>query len=85
MMTTNIAKLKSLKGNPPKAQSQIDVIGGDKRSEAIELKPLQVRIPKDVFEEFSECAGKQFGFSHGSKKKLFLKMWEIYKAQTMKT
>ncbi|MCE8508143.1 hypothetical protein KBY28_06745 [Ruegeria pomeroyi] len=83
-MTTNIAKLKALKGTPPKAQGQTDVISNDNRAETMELKPLQVRIPKAVFEEFSECAGKEFGFSHGAKKKLFLKMWEAFKAQNMK-
>ena len=49
----------------------------------VELRPLQVRIPKAVFEEFSEQAGREFGFSHGSKKQLFLRMWEAYKAQNM--
>ena len=43
-MTTNIAKLKTLKGNPPKAQGQTDVISNDSRAETIELKPLQVLI-----------------------------------------
>jgi hypothetical protein len=36
-----------------------------------------------VFEEFSEQAGREYGFSHGAKKRLFLKMWEAYKAQNM--
>jgi len=38
-----------------------------------------------VFEEFSEQAGREFGFSHGSKKQLFLKMWQAYKAQNMQS
>ena len=83
-MKTNITKLKALKGKPPKVQGQTDVISNDSRAETIELKPLQVRIPKAVFEEFSECAGKEFGFSHGAKKKLFLKMWGEFKAQNIK-
>jgi hypothetical protein len=82
-MATNIAKLKSSKGAPPVADTTPDVIAEDTRSEKVELKPLQVRIPKATFEEFSERAGREFGFSHGSKKQLFLKMWESYKAQSM--
>ena len=82
-MATNIAKLKSSKGAPPAAEAAPDVIAEDTRSEKAELKPLQVRIPKSVFEEFSERAGREFGFSHGSKKQLFLKMWEAYKAQSI--
>lgn len=82
-MATNIAKLKSSKGAPPPADNAPDVIAADTRPEKVELKPLQVRIPKTVFEEFSERAGREFGFSHGAKKQLFLKMWEAYKAQNM--
>lgn len=82
-MNTNIAKLKRGKGAPPPADDALDVIAADTRPEKVELKPLQVRIPKAVFEEFSERAGREFGFSHGSKKQLFLRMWEAYKAQSM--
>jgi hypothetical protein len=82
-MATNIAKLKSSKGAPPPAEATPDVIAEDTRPENVELKPLQVRIPKAIFEEFSERAGREFGFSHGSKKQLFLKMWQAYKAQRM--
>jgi len=46
------------------------------------LRPLHVRIPVSVFEEFSETAGREFGFTHGTKKQLFLKMWKAYKAQS---
>ncbi len=83
-MGTNISKLKGLKGTPPNPQGKSDVISMDPRPEIAELKPLQVRIPKHVFEEFSEYAGREFGFSHGAKKKLFLKMWNAFKAQNMK-
>ena len=82
-MATNIAKLKSSKGAPPPADDTTEVITQDTRDEKEPLKPLQVRIPKSVFEEFSERAGREYGFSHGSKKQLFLKMWEAYKAQSM--
>ena len=82
-MSTYIAKLKSGKGAPPPADDIPDVISENTRPEKVELKPLQVRIPKPIFEEFSEQAGREYGFSHGSKKRLFLKMWEAYKAQNM--
>lgn len=82
-MSTNITKLKRGKGAPPPADVAPDVIADDTRAEKVELRPLQVRISKAVFEEFSEQAGREFGFSHGSKKQLFLRMWEAYKAQNM--
>ena len=83
-MTTNITKLKSSKGAPPPADAAPDVIADDTRGEKVALRPIQVRVPVTVFEEFSEQAGREFGFSHGAKKKLFLKMWKAYKAQNMK-
>lgn len=82
-MATNIARLKSGKGAPPPADETPDVIAEDTRPEKEELRPLQVRVPKSVFEEFSEQAGREYGFSHGAKKQLFLKMWKAYKAQSM--
>lgn len=82
-MATNITKLKSTKGAPPAADTAPDVIAQDTRYAKEPLKPLQVRIPKSTFEEFSERAGREYGFSHGAKKQLFLKMWEAYKSQSM--
>lgn len=82
-MATNIAKLKTGKGAPPPADDTPDVIAEDTRDTAEPLRPIQVRVPQSVFEEFSERAGREFGFSHGGKKQLFLKMWEAYKAQSM--
>lgn len=82
-MSTNIAKLKRGKGAPPPADDTPDVIAQDTRDAKEPLKPLQVRIPKSTFEEFSERAGREYGFSHGAKKQLFLKMWEVYKTQSM--
>lgn len=82
-MATSIAKLKSGKGAPPPADETPDVIAEDTRPEKEELRPLQVRVPKSIFEEFSEQAGREYGFSHGAKKQLFLKMWKAYKAQSM--
>ncbi|MFS4439667.1 hypothetical protein ACMA5I_15780 [Paracoccaceae bacterium GXU_MW_L88] len=84
-MSTNITKLKSGKGAPPPADTAPDVITTDTRDAKEPLRPLQVRIPQSVFEEFSERAGREFGFSHGAKKQLFLKMWEAYKAQIMQS
>lgn len=83
-MTTNLARLKKpgAKGAPPAPGDSADPTAADARPEAQPLRPLQVRIPADVFEAFSETAGREFGFSHGAKKRLFLKMWEAYKAQS---
>lgn len=81
-MATDLAKLKKGKGTPPPAEDAPDVIAENGRTdEKAPLRPLQVRIPANVFEEFSETAGREFGFTHGAKKQLFLKMWKAYKAQ----
>ncbi|GIT93343.1 hypothetical protein JANAI62_37500 [Jannaschia pagri] len=82
-MSTNLAKLKKAKGAPPAAASVPDVIAENPRKEATELRPIQVRVPIQVFEEFSEQAGREFGFTHGAKKQLFLRMWKAYKKQNM--
>lgn len=82
-MATNIAKLKTGKGTPPPADDVPDVIAEDTRPAKEELRPLQVRVPRSIFEEFSEQAGREYGFSHGAKKQLFLRMWKAYKAQNM--
>jgi len=82
-MATNITKLKSTKGAPPAADAAPEVILEDTRAEKVAARPLQVRVPVTVFEEFSEQAGREYGFSHGAKKQLFLKMWKAYKAQNM--
>lgn len=82
-MATNISKLKRGKGAPPPAEEAEDVIAADTREEKVPLRPLQVRVPETVFAEFSEQAGREFGFTHGAKKQLFLKMWKAYKAQSM--
>lgn len=77
-MTTNIAKLKSAKGAPPAADFAPDVIRADERSEDASMKPIQFRVPESVFAEFSERAGREFGFNKGSKSQLFLKLWADY-------
>ncbi|MXZ00572.1 hypothetical protein F4Y93_07975 [Candidatus Poribacteria bacterium] len=84
-MPTNITKLKSGKGAPPSIDESPDVLTIDIRDAQEPLRPLQVRIPQSIFEEFSERAGREFGFSHGAKKQLFLKMWEAYKEQKLKS
>ena len=85
-MATNLTRLRGragAKGAPPPAEEAADVTA-DPRTEAgkVEQRPLQVRVPRQVFEEFSERAGREFGFTHGAKKQLFLKMWAAYKAQS---
>lgn len=87
MMATNLTRLKT-KGMPPLPEAASDVIATDPRpqpkEEATERqRPLQVRVPESTFIEFSELAGREFGFTHGAKKQLFLKMWKAYKAQSM--
>ena len=62
-MSTNIAKLKSTKGAPPAADFTPDVIRADERSEDATMRPIQFRVPESVFAEFSERAGREFGFN----------------------
>jgi hypothetical protein len=78
-MSTNIAKLKSTKGAPPAADFTPDVIRADERSEDATMRPIQFRVPESVFAEFSERAGREFGFNKGSKSQLFLKLWADYR------
>lgn len=85
-MTTNLARLRGRaggKGAPPPAEGAADVTADPRATAAkAEQRPLQVRVPRAVFEEFSERAGREFGFTHGAKKQLFLKIWAAYKAQS---
>ena len=84
-MVTNISKLKSTKGAPPPAEDSQDVFEANTRDDdKAPTRPLQVRVAESVFAEFSEQAGREFGFTHGAKKQLFLKMWKAYKVQNMK-
>ena len=81
-MATNLARLKG-KGSPPAPEATPDVIAADTRAAPEAQRPIQVRVPATVFAEFSETAGREFGFTHGAKKQLFLRMWKAYKAQSM--
>ena len=59
-MATNLAKLK---GKPPSATVTPDVIAENVRPDDASMKPIQFRVPESVFVEFSEQAGKEFGFN----------------------
>lgn len=48
------------------------------RELASETKPIQFRVSATMFEEFSEQAGREFGFSKGAKSRLFQKIWSEY-------
>jgi hypothetical protein len=78
-MSTNTAALK--KGAPPPRVKASNVIKADPRPAEGKNKPLQVMVPPEVFEAFSQRAGEDFGFAKGSKSQLFLAMWEAYKSK----
>eukprot|EP01037_Dinobryon_pediforme_P018648 gene18648-18944_t len=59
-----------------------DVIAENGRADEASMKPIQFRVPEAVFAQFSEQAGREFGFSKGSKSQLFLKMWQVYQGNT---
>jgi hypothetical protein len=77
-MATNITKLKSTKGAPPVADIAPDVIRENLRDDDASMRPIQFRVPESVFNQFSERAGREFGFSKGSKSQFFLKLWTDY-------
>jgi hypothetical protein len=81
MMTTNLAKLK---GKPPSAAASLDIIAENARPGDASIKPIQFRVPESVFVEFSEQAGREFGYNKGSKSNLFLKMWKAYQVERKK-
>lgn len=72
------------KGAPPAREASSNVIAVDPRKEEERKQPLQVKIPQSVHQAFSARAGEEFGFTGGSKTKLFLAMWEAYSAQDQK-
>ena len=66
------------KGTPPAREASSNIIKADPRKSEGVKKPLQVKIPQEIFEAFSARAGEEFGYTSGSKSKLFLAMWEAY-------
>lgn len=46
---------------------------------AVVTKPIQFRVSATMFEEFSEQAVREFGFSKGAKSFLFQKIWIEYR------
>ena len=83
MTATNLARLRKPvqegQGVTPMPEAAPEIIAADPRLETAPLRgrqrPLQVRVPESVFAEFSGRAGREFGYAHGGKKQLFLKMW----------
>ena len=43
-------------------------------------KTLQFRLPESLVEAFHQVAYEEFGFKHGAKTALFLKLWREYQA-----
>lgn len=79
-MSVNTSALR--KGAPPVRTVTKSPIEADLRPAEGKNKPLQLMVPPDIFEAFSARAGQEFGFSKGSKSRLFLAMWRSY-ADTM--
>jgi len=77
-MATSTATLK--KGSPPRREKAANVIKVDPRPSEGKNKPLQVMVPLEVFEAFSQRAEEDFGFSKGAKSQLFLAMWEAHQS-----
>jgi len=79
-MATDTGALKK-KGAPPPRGKAPNVIKADPRPSEGKNKPLQVMVPPEVFEAFSQRAGEEFGFTHGAKSKLFLAIWDAYQSK----
>lgn len=77
----NLAKLKkpSGKGSPPALDQAPDNLSHAPREKTEPIMGLNLRIPQSAFEEFSQEAGRAFGFKKGAKQQLFLAMWADYK------
>ena len=72
----NTSALK--KGAPPRRENNRNLIQPAHRSLEGKNKPLQLMVPPEVFLAFSARAGEEFGFTKGSKSRLFLAMWKAY-------
>ena len=72
----NTSALK--KGAPPTRESTPPLVEANPRSFEGKNKPIQVMVPPEVFLAFSARAGAEFGFTKGSKSRLFLAMWKAY-------
>ena len=77
-MTVNTLALR--KGTPPARETTKSPIDADPRLPRGKNRALQLMVPPDVFAAFSARAGKEFGFTKGAKSRLFLAMWDTYKA-----
>jgi len=78
----DIAKLKPKgagKGTPPAPAETNNNLKTPPREITVKRAPQQFSLPADMIEEFSQEAGKRFGFKKGSKSDLFMAMWEEYK------
>ena len=72
----NTSALK--KGAPPPRENNRNLIQTNPRPLEEKNKPLQLMVPPEVFLAFSARAGDEFGFTKGSKSRLFLAMWKAY-------
>ena len=72
----NTSALK--KGTPPLRENNRNLIQTNPRPLEEKNKPLQLMVPPEVFLAFSARAGDEFGFTKGSKSRLFLAMWKAY-------
>lgn len=75
---TDTSKLK--KGAPPPRRPGMQAVGEDPRFQENRNRPLQVMVPPDVFEAFSQEAGRVFGYSKGAKSQMFLELWRFYQS-----
>lgn len=76
----NTSALKK-KGRPPRRDDNPNMIQTNPRARRPKNRPLQLMVPPEVFLEFSARAGEEFGFTKGSKSRLFLAMWKAYNSR----
>ena len=75
----NFPKPTPVNDDPPQPGKPTGNLKQTPRSqETGEKKPLQFKVPEEVFNEFSARAHEDFGHKKGAKLELFMAMWEAY-------
>lgn len=82
----NFPKPKVVEAEPPKPRPKKTTGNLEKEPRTktggvgeVVKKPLQFKVEKSIFEDFSKRAHEDFGHQKGAKLELFLAMWELYK------
>ena len=73
-------KPKTGKGTPPAPEITNQNLKAPPRGKPMKKGKIEFSVPEEILDEFSQEAGRRFGFKKGSKSDLFIAMWEEYKS-----